>query len=335
MKLGNKPIKELLVENVLYIILIGIIVIITIMRPNFFSAAVAKDILMQSSVRILVALGCMFIIIAGSADLSGGRMLGFAALVSASLAQRGDFANKFWPNLAEMPIIVPIVAAIFVGLMFGLFNGLVVSKLKVPAFLATLGAQMIIFGFSSLYFNMEPNSSQPLGGFTTSFKILGTKSFLGVPIIGIISIVCLFLVWILLNKTCIGKQMYATGGNLEAARVSGINITKITLITFGIAGGFYGLAGCLEAARTSCATSSYGLAYELDAIASCIVGGCSIKGGVGTVQGVFVGVIIFNVISYGLTFVGIDPYWQNIVKGSIIIAAVAIDVRKYSLSKSN
>ena len=158
-----------------------------------------------------------------------------------------------------------------------------------------------------------------LGSLTKGFKALGGGSIAGIPIIVIIALAVMLLVWIMLTKTCLGKEIFAVGGNLEAARVSGINVFKIQMITYSIAGACYGLAGALESARTSSATSAYGQGYELDAIASCIVGGCSVAGGVGTVGGVFAGVIIFNVISYGLTFIGISPYWQNVVKGLIII----------------
>jgi len=323
-------IKQFLMNYAIYMILLSLIVIIAIISPRFLSLDVARDILMQSSVRIIVALGCMLIIVSGSADLSGGRMVGLAALVAGSLAQKATYSLKFWPNLPEMPIIVPIIASILVGVMFGAFNGWTISKLKVPAFLATLGSQMVIFGVASLYFNKKPNNSQPLGSFTKSFSTLGTGSVLGIPYIVIIAVVCMAIVWMLYNKTCLGKEIFAVGGNMEAARVSGINVFKIQMVTFTLAGAFYALAGCLEAARTGGATSAYGAGMELDAIASCIVGGCSITGGVGTVGGVFAGVIIFNVLNYGLTFIGISPYWQNVVKGLIIISAVALDVRKYA-----
>lgn len=325
--------KSFLMDYAIYLILTALVIIIAVISPKFLSIKVAKDILMQSAVRIVVAMGCMFIIISGSADLSGGRMVGLAALIAASLAQSATASLKFFPNLPELPIIVPVLAAMFVGMCFGIFNGLVVSKLKVPAFLATLGTQMIIFGCSSLYFNMEPNKSQPLGGLLKSFRFLGSGSVLGIPVIVMIALAVMLVVWILLTKTCLGKEIFAVGGNLEAARVSGINVFKIQMITYSIAGACYGLAGAMEAARTSSATSAYGLSYELDAIASCIVGGCSVAGGVGSVGGVFAGVIIFNVLSYGLTFIGISPYWQNVVKGLIIIGAVALDVRKYASKK--
>lgn len=321
--------RKFMMNYALYLIMLLMVVVIAIISPNFLSLRVLRDILTQSSTRIIVALGCMFVIISGSADLSGGRAVGLAAVISGSLAQSSTYYLKFWADLPELPIIVPVVVSILVGLAVGLANGFIVSKLKVPAFLATLGTQMVCFGANSLYFNMEPNSSQPLGGFLPSFSTLGTGSIFGIPYLVIIAVVAMLLVWMLQTKTCLGKEIFAVGGNPEAARVSGINVFKVQMITYAIAGACYGLAGCLEAARTGSATSTYGNGYELDAIASCIVGGCSATGGVGTVFGVFIGVIIFNVINYGLTFIGLNSYWQYVVKGLIIILAIAIDVRKY------
>lgn len=322
--------RKFLMNNVLYVIMLVIIAAIAIISGGkFFSMRVMRDILNQSSVRVLVALGCMFVILTGQADLSGGRMVGLAAVVSGTLAQQSTYMIKFWPGLPELPVIVPVVVSIILGVAVGMANGWVVSKLKVPAFLATLGMQMILFGVNSLYINKAPNNSQPLGGILESFKSLGTGSIGGVTYIIIIAIVAAIAVHILQTKTTLGKQIFAVGGNPEAARVNGINVFMITLVTYAIAGGFYGLAGCLECARTGSATSAYGLSYELDAIASCIVGGCSAGGGVGGVPGVFLGVVIFNVINYGLTFIGLSSYWQYVVKGLIIITAIAIDVRKY------
>jgi len=322
--------RKFLMNNVLYVIMLVIIAVIAIISGGkFFSMRVMRDILNQSSVRVLVALGCMFVILTGQADLSGGRMVGLAAVVAGTLAQQSTYMIKFWPGLPELPPIVPVLAAIVLGVLVGMANGWVVSKLKVPAFLATLGMQMILFGANSLYINKAPNNSQPLGGILQSFKDLGTGSIGGVTYIIIIAVVASIAVHILQTKTTLGKQIFAVGGNPEAARVNGINVFMITLVTYAIAGGFYGLAGCLECARTGSATSAYGLSYELDAIASCIVGGCSAGGGVGGVPGVFLGVVIFNVINYGLTFIGLSSYWQYVVKGLIIITAIAIDVRKY------
>jgi len=138
------------------------------------------------------------------------------------------------------------------------------------------------------------------------------------------------LVWVVFNKTRLGKNMYAIGGNPQAARVSGIRVGANLLAIYAIAGALYGLGGVLEAARTGGATNNYGNMYELDAIAACVVGGVSTSGGIGTVPGVLAGVLIFGVINYGLTFIGVNPYWQLILKGLIIVFAVAVDMRKYA-----
>lgn len=322
--------KEFLMNYALYLIMLLIVIVIACISPKFISLRVIRDILTQSSTRILVALGCMFIIVSGSADLSGGRVVGLAAVVSGSLAQQATYSNRFWPQLGELPVLVPILASVLVGLLVGVCNGYAVAKLKVPAFLATLGMQMIAYGVNCLYFNKAPNNSQPLGGYKESFGNLGTGAIAGIPILVIIALSLCLVVWVVQTRTCLGREIFATGGNPNAARVSGINVFKILMITYMIAGALYGFAGCLEAARTGSATSSYGLSYELDAIASCIVGGCSAGGGIGTVPGVIAGVLIFNVINYGLTFIGLSSYWQFVVKGLIIIIAVAIDVRKYA-----
>lgn len=325
--------KQFFLNNGLYVVLLALIGVIAMISPKFFSLVVLRDILMQSSTRIIVALGCMFILIAAGADLSGGRMVGFAAVISGSLAQASTYSNPFFSKYTDLPIWIPVLVSILVGLVIGMLNGYIVAKLSVPAFIATLGTSMFIYGLNSLYFNLPPNNSQPLGGYQKAFTELGAGSIAGIPYITLIALGCMLFVFVLMNKTCLGKEIYAVGGNEEAAKFAGINIIKVQLFVYSMAGIMYALAGMLEAARTGSATSNYGAGYELDAIASCIVGGCSITGGVGTVQGVFVGVIIFNVISYGLTFIGVSSYWQNVIKGIIIVAAVALDVRKYKTKK--
>ncbi len=331
MKMKSKfDFRLFMMNNAIYAIMLVMIGLVVAIKPSFFSLRVMRDILMQSSVRIVVALGCMFVILSGSADLSGGRMVGLTAVIAGSLAEQATYYLKYYANLPELPGFVPLLVAVLVGLAFGLFNGLVVSKLKVPAFLATLGTAMLAFGIANLYMDAEPNNSQPLGSYTEGFKAIGSGSFHDIPYILLIALACVAIVWILQNKTVLGKEIFAVGGNMEAAKVSGINVLKIQLFTFAIAGALYGLGGAMEAARTGSGTAAYGAGYELDAIAACIIGGCSAGGGIGGVGGVVAGVIIFNIMSYGLTFIGLSPYWQYVAKGLIIIAAVAIDVRKYA-----
>jgi methyl-galactoside transport system permease protein len=238
--------------------------------------------------------------------------------------------------MPDLPVLLPILLAIFAGLLVGFINGYIISKFSVPPFIATLGTMVIVYGVNSIYFDMKPNESQPIGGLRGDFTTIGSGALGGeafsIPYIVIIAIAISFIVWVIFNKTRLGKNMYAIGGNVHAATVSGINVGLNLIILYAIAGGLYGLAGVLEAARTGGATNNYGNMYELDAIAACVVGGVSTSGGIGTVPGILAGVLIFGVINYGLTFIGMNPYWQLIIKGLIIVAAVAFDIRKY-LSK--
>lgn len=325
--------RGLFKQYAIYAVLFLLIICIAIKDPRFVSFDTAKDILVQSSTRIIIALGACFAILTAGADLSAGRVVGFAAVISASMLQASSYTAKFYPSLGQIPMIVPIIAGIFAGAMVGLLNGFIVSRFEVPPFIATLGTMVIVYGTNSIYFNLPPNKSQPIGGLRNDFSTLGTGSFLGIPYVIIIAIIVALIIYVVLNKTKLGKDVYAIGGNREAATVSGINVRRTLLIIYVIAGVLYGIAGVLEAARTGGATNNYGAGYELDAIAACVVGGWSVSGGVGTVPGIIVGVLIFSVINYGLTFIGIDPNYQQIIKGAIIISAVAVDIRKYIRQK--
>ncbi|MDD3902325.1 MAG: galactose/methyl galactoside ABC transporter permease MglC [Sphaerochaeta sp.] len=333
MVLGKRTVKQFVMDKAIFLVLLLLVIVIAIINPRILSIRVVRDVLMMSSTKIIMALGMMFVILTGGVDLGGGRLVGMAAVVSASFLQTPDYVRRFYPELGQIPILIPILLAVFVGTLFGMINGMIVAKFKVPAFIATLSSMLIIYGVTSIYFNMAPNNSQPIGGLRADFTYLGSGSIGFMPVIIIFAAVVSVIVWIVLNKTVFGKNVYAVGGNPEAAAVSGINITKTLVGLFGVCGFLISLSGVLEAARTGGATNNYGNGYELDAIASCVVGGVSTTGGVGTVSGVIAGVIIFSFINYGLTFIGINPYWQNIIKGLIIVSAVAFDIRKYVQKK--
>lgn len=333
-----KKAQSFVSQNAIYIVLVLLVVGITLVDPSFLAVSTLRDILLQSSTRAIIALGAAFVLITGGTDLSAGRVVGLTAVISASMLQIQEYANRFYPDLPQLPLFVPILIAIFAGLVVGLINGFIVSKFNVPPFIATLGTMVIVYGANSLYFDKKPNMSQPIGGLRHDFSNLGTGFFgpsgpYSIPYIVIIAIVVAIIVWIVFNKTRLGKNMYAIGGNKEAAIVSGINVARNLIYIYAIAGALYGLAGVLESARTGGATNNYGNMYELDAIAACVVGGVSTSGGIGTVPGVMAGVLIFGVINYGLTFIGVSPYWQLIIKGLIIVAAVAFDIRKYIAKK--
>jgi len=329
MEISVKRTMGFLKQYAIYAVLVVLVLCIAIKDPRFISFDTFRDILVQSSTRVIIALGACFAILTAGADLSAGRVVGFAAVISASMLQASTYTAKFYPGLGQIPMLVPIIAGVLAGALIGLLNGFIVSKFDVPPFIATLGTMVIVYGANSLYFDRAPNHSQPIGGLRADFSTLGTGSLLHVPYVIIIAVIVIGVIYVVLNKTKLGKDVYAIGGNREAATVSGINVTRCLLLIYVIAGTLYGIAGVLEAARTGGATNNYGLGYELDAIAACVVGGWSVSGGVGTVPGIVAGVLIFSVINYGLTFVEVNPNWQQIIKGAIIVSAVAVDIRKY------
>jgi methyl-galactoside transport system permease protein len=333
----KSTIVKWLFDNVIYVFLILLVIGIVIASPDFLSMTNLINILSQSSSRIIIALGIAGILILGGTDLSAGRMVGLAAVVSASLLQAGDYAYKMYPNLPELPLFVPIIIAMLVTGLFGTLNGFIVSKFHVPPFIATLGMMIGVYGITSIYFDRPPYGAQPIGGLSESFTIFAQKGIkLGqyeFPYLILYAIAFSIIIWVLWNKTQLGKNMYAIGGNPEAAKVSGVNVAKNIIIIYMIAGLLYGFSGTLEAGRVGSATNNTGNMYELDAIAACVVGGVSLSGGIGTVPGVITGVLIFQVINYGLAFLGVSPYIQFIVKGAIIIVAVAFDMRKHAKKK--
>jgi methyl-galactoside transport system permease protein len=207
------------------------------------------------------------------------------------------------------------------------------TKWNVAPFIASLGMSEIYYGLSSLYYSVVAGST-PIGGLDQRFKdFVATESTifdLSISRLLFYAIIICIIIWIIWNKTALGKNMYAIGSNKTAAIISGVNVSLTISIIYLIAGLLYGFGGALEGARTGSATNALGATYALDAIAACVVGGVSMRGGTGTVQGIVLGVIIFQVINYGLIYIGMSPDLQYIVKGVIIISAVALDVRKYN-----
>jgi methyl-galactoside transport system permease protein len=337
LSLNPKSSAQWFMNNAIYVILIALLVVIVAVEPSFLSVNNFRNILAQSSTRIIIALGIGGIVITQGTDLSAGRMVGLAAVVSASMLQATDYAYRMYPNLQKLPVVVPILIAMAVCAFVGLINGIVVAKFKVPPFIATLGMMIIVYGLNSTYFDRPPYGAQPIGGLDKDFTrfvvgSIGTGVF-EIPYLVIYALITTIVIWILWNKTRYGKNMYAIGGNPEAAAVSGVNVVKYMLLIYMLAGALYGFAGALEAGRVGSATNNTGNMYEMDAIAACVVGGVSTAGGIGTVPGIITGVLIFQVINYGLAFIGMNPYLQFVVKGLIIVCAVAIDIRKYIKKK--
>lgn len=333
----NFSFKSFLMEKIIYAVLLVLIIVVICIEPRFLSLTNFKNILAQSSTRIIIALAAGMVLMVRGCDLSTGRMIGLAAVISASMLQSVTYAYRMYPNLKELPIIVPMLVVIALCAVLGMFSGICVAVLKVPPIIATLAMQLVLYGASSIYFDREPYGAQPIGGITSKLTNICIKSIkLGpvqIPYLIIIAAVIIAVMWTLWNKTKFGKYMYAIGGNPEAAQVSGVNVVKIQVMVYSLAAVLYAFAAVLEVGRIGSASNTTGNGYEMDAIASCVVGGVSMSGGIGSVGGIVIGVLIFTVINYGLSFIGVNMYWQYIVKGLIILLAVVIDMRKYAKRK--
>lgn len=336
-KIDKKKVIDFLLNYALYIVLFLMIIFFIVKEPGFLSLKNFTNILSQASTRGILALGVAGLIVLQGTDLSAGRILGLTAIISASLLQSSTYAARMYPELPILPLALPLILAIVIGGIFGAINGFGVAKLKVHAFIITLGTQLIAFGISCLYIDRPPLGAQPVANLDSRYTnaVNGSLKLGSVEIPNLVfylAIVALIM-WFIWNKTTLGKNMFAIGGNPEAAAVSGVNIVKNIMIIFIISGMLYGLAGFLEAARAGSTSTATGFNYELDAISACVVGGVSFSGGVGTIPGVLLGTVLLQVINYGLNFIGVNAYWQYIIRGLIIIVAVALDVRKYIAKK--
>ena len=326
----------------LFIILGLILVVVSIIRIDFLSMNNILNILQNASTKGILALGCAGLIVLAGTDLSIGRVLGISAAVTASLVQSTTYASRMFPTMVQplgaFGLLVPLFASIAVAVAFSLINGFGVAKLHLHAFIVTLGTQLIAYGANCLYIESQPSgTAQALSTFDPTFlNIAAGAIYIGelrIPLVVIYFLVLSAIVWVIWNKTKLGKNMFAVGGNTEAAAVSGVNVAKTIMLVYLLAGVLYGTASFLEAARITSVGANTGLNYELDAISAVVVGGVSFSGGVGTIQGVVIGAVIMQAIVYALQFLGINPYIQYIIRGLIIILAVSIDVRKYIVKK--
>ena len=329
-----KPILEFAAQRAIVLVLLLGVVVTTILQPTFLNLNNLINILMIASVYVIISLGEGPILLTKGVDLSAGRTVGLTACIAASMLQRADYASKIFPDIPFMPLVVPIVLAVLVGVVVGVVNGSIVAYLKVPPFITTLGTMVIVYGATSLYVDRPPLGASPIGGLRDDFTNISNGAIdiagdLRLPYIVIIAAVVIVLMWVLLNLTRTGKNIYAIGANPDAAVVSGVNANKTLIWVYVIAGALYGLAGSLQAARQGSSTNNLGFTWELDAIAACVIGGVSTTGGIGTVGGIVTGVLILTFMNNALVILGVSVYWQQIIKGLIIVTAVGIDIRKY------
>ncbi len=324
----NKKQNQARLQNFLktygiFLILILMCLILSILSPAFMSMGNMMNIIRQISVIGLIAFGVTMCIITTGIDLSSGSVLALAAVVAASLAQQPDWAARMYPGLPALPVIVPILAGLGVGALCGFINGALIAKTGIPPFIATLGMMTAARGMALLY-----AQGRPISTLTSDYNFIGQGVILGIPFPVIILLVVAFISRLLLKHTKFGKYTYAIGGNENAAVVSGVNIDKYKILIYTYAGMLAGLAGVVLSSRISSGQPGLGNSYELDAIASAVIGGTSLSGGIGTIPGTIVGALIIGVMNNGLTLLNVQAYTQLIVKGVIIVGAVILDVRK-------
>lgn len=331
-----------LLNYALFIIMGLILVVVSIIRIDFLSMNNILNILQNASTKGILALGCAGLIVLAGTDLSIGRVLGISAAVTASLVQSTSYISRMYPTMVEplgaFGLLIPLFASIAVAVAFCMINGFGVAKLHLHAFIVTLGTQLIAYGANCLYIESQPSgTAQALSTFDQTFLNIAAGAIkigdVRIPLVVLYFIVLAVIMWVIWNKTKLGKNMFAVGGNTEAAAVSGVNVAKTIMLVYLMAGILYGIAAFLEAGRITAVGANTGLNYETDAISAVVVGGVSFSGGVGTIQGVVIGAVILQAIVYALQFLGVNPYIQYIIRGLIIILAVSIDVRKYIVKK--
>ncbi|MCI0521946.1 MAG: ABC transporter permease [Chloroflexi bacterium] len=304
------------------LILLAMVLLVSALSPAFLQPRNLLNVVRQISVIGLIGMGVTMAIISTGIDLSSGSVLALSAVIAASLAQRPDWEAAKYPGLV-LPIIVPVLVGLGVGLVCGWINGFLVAKFKIPPFIATLGMMTVARGFALLY-----SDGRPISSLTEAYNFIGQGELFGIPFPILILVVMAVVTQIMLNNTRFGRYIYAVGGNEQAARVSGLNIDRVKIGIYTFAGLLSGLAGIVLSSRISSGQPGLGQGYELDAIASAVIGGTSLAGGVGTVWGTMVGALIIGVLNNGLDLLNVSAYWQQIVKGSIIVIAIIIDERK-------
>ena len=320
-------------SNPIVVMLVIVAIIVGFTKDNFFSWKNFGNLMSNTAVRFLIALGVSGCLITKGTDLSAGRQVGLAACLAGILIQKGDYSGKLWKMVPEMNMFVVLLIVVIIGAALGLLNGAIITLLKVPPFITTLGTQTIVYGLC-----LVVTDAQPIGGFQKSFIDLingriGNSNGFHLPYLLFVAALFGVIFWFLYNKMRHGKYMYAIGGNEVAAEVSGVNTTKTLMLIYTTAGIMYAIAGWLLAGKTGGASTSMGMGYELEAIAACTIGGVSTTGGIGTVSGVLVGVLVFELLKIVLQFLGVNPYYNYIVQGVVIVVAVALDVRKYLAKK--
>jgi len=309
MTLSWGQLRNIFFKYGIYAAFLILVVVLALTSPSFLTLQNILNVLRQSSIIGIIAIGMTFVIIKGGIDLSVGSILGFSAVVATSFAHPGEY-----------PVIAPIIMGLLVGVACGLVNGFVIAKWNIAPFIVTLGMLTAARGMTLVY-----TDGKPIINLSDAYNFIGSGHFLGLPIPVIVFILVILVGVFLLNFTKFGRHVFAVGGNEKAARLSGVNIFAVKLAAYAIAGLTSGMAGILLSSRVMTGSPILGQGYELDAIAAVVIGGTSLTGGRGSMIGTVIGVLIISIMNNGLDLLNVSSYYQQIIKGAIIVLAVLLD----------
>ena len=291
----------------------------TALSDRFFTAANGWNIMRQISVNLCLSIGMTMVIVAGGIDLSVGSILALAGAVTAGLIKHALPIPWLGVEL-EFTVHGAILAGLLVGMFLGWFNGQMITRVRIPPFVATLGMLSIARGLTMLW-----TKGFPITGLGRQFAVIGTATALGIPVPVWISASLVIVFVVVSKKMRFGRYIYAVGGNERTAKLSGLNVDRIKVAVYTLAGGLSAIAGLIVTSRLDSAQPNAGTGYELDSIAAVVIGGTSLSGGRGSVLGTVIGCLIIGVLNSGLVLLDVSPFWQQVVKGGVILLAVAID----------
>ena len=319
MTVASIPVSQHIKRFQSVIALLVLCIGLSLLTDKFFTTANGVNVLRQVAVNACIATGMTLIVLTGGIDLSVGSILALCGAITAGLLKNGlQFPSA--DLYIGFTILGASLGAIFVGALLGFVNGFSITAFKVPPFVATLAMLTIARGFTMLY-----TAGHPISNLGEGFAQIGTGSLAGIPVPVWIAAAVVLLAAFITQKTKLGRYIYAIGGNETAARLSGIRINRVKMIVYGIGGALAALGGVIVTSRLDSAQPNAGISYELDAIAAVVIGGTSLNGGKGTVWGTVIGAVIIGVLNNGLVLLNVSPFWQQVVKGGVILLAVIID----------
>lgn len=326
--LGDRSIGEFILDQRAFIALLILIVVFASMSDAFLSGSNLLTMTRHVAYNAILALGMLLVILTGGIDLSVGSIVGLSGIVAGVMLDGVGLGIGDLFNVNAYPsVLVVVLVALLVGTAVGWLNGMLVTRLNVAPFIATLGTLYMARGAALLISNGStfPNlKGDPALG-NTGFWFIGTGRPLGVPTQVWLMVIVALAVWLLIAKTPFGRWLYATGGNPRAAELSGVPVRRVTTTVYMISGACAAMAGLIIASELTSAAPQAGTSFELNAIAAVVIGGASLSGGRGSVKGTLIGAFVIGFLSDGLVLVGVSSFWQVFIKGAVIVLAVMLD----------